>query len=244
MQRAQRQMRPELPLRFYKRAEIVAGPEGHAVRLDGRPVRTPGKRPLAVPTAALAEAIAEEWRGQGARIDPASMPLTRLANTVIDAVVERMAEVRADALKYAASDLVCYRAEHPAELTALQARHWDPILAWAQRVLGATFQTAPGITHRSQPQPALDAVRQRLEALDAFRLAALHELTTLSGSVLIALIVLDGKLDADAAWAAAHVDEDWQIRQWGEDFEAAARRRQRRRDFDAAVRLIRILSGE
>jgi chaperone required for assembly of F1-ATPase len=244
MQRAQRQMRPERPLRFYDKAAVATVPDGYTVLLDGRPVRTPGKRALAVPTMALAEAIADEWRRQGHRIDPASMSQTRLANSVIDAVVQRMAEVRADALKYAGTDLICYRAEHPVELVALQRAHWDPILAWAWQALGAAFLTAGGIAHRAQPQSALDAVGRRLDALDAFRLAAVHELTTLSGSVLIALAVLDGRLASDAAWAAAHVDEDWQIRHWGEDFEAAERWRRRRRDFDAAARLIRLVSPE
>jgi chaperone required for assembly of F1-ATPase len=244
MQRAQRQMRPELPRRFYTVATVAAAPGGHTVVLDGRSVKTPGKRALVVPTASLASAIAGEWQAQGEWIDPATMPLTRLANTTIDAVAERIAEVRADALGYAGSDLLCYRAEHPVELVARQQRHWDPVLDWARDRLGAPLATASGITHRPQPAAAIAAIGRRLERLDPFRLAGVHELTTISGSVVLALAVLDRKLTSDAAWTAAHVDEDWQIRHWGEDFEAAKRREIRRRDFDAAARLIELSTVE
>lgn len=244
MQKAQRQMRPELPRRFYKEVAVAGIDGGATVRLDGRSVKTPGKRALVLPTAALAGAIAGEWRLQGERIDPATMPLTRLANTIIDAVTDRMAEVRADALKYAGSDLVCYRAGHPAGLVALQAERWDPVLRWATGVFGAEFRTVTGISHHEQPQAALDAVARRLGQLDPFTLAGVHELTTLSGSVLIALAVLDRAMPPGAAWAAAHADEDWQISQWGEDFEAAERRKHRRGDFDAAIRLIQLVRPE
>lgn len=238
MQRAQRQMRPELPRRFYKEAAVAADGEGFAVRLDGKPVRTPGKRLLLLPTRALAAAIADEWAAQGERIDPATMPMTRLSNTVLDAVVERMAEVRADALRYGASDLLCYRATHPAGLVERQARAWTPVLAWAETALGARLEAAEGITHRAQPANSLAAIGRALDALDPFALAGVHELTTLSGSVILALAVAQGALDQAAAWAAAHVDEDWQISLWGEDFEAAERRKRRRVDFEAAARLI------
>ncbi len=244
MQKAQRQMRPELPRRFYKAATVVAVSGGHTVHLDGRAIKTPGKRSLILPTAGLAEAIAGEWSDQGERIDPATMPLTRLANTIIDAVTDRMAEVRADALKYAGADLVCYRAGHPAGLVALQAERWDPVLRWADEGLGAVFETVTGIAHRTQSRAALDVAGRRLEALDPFTLAGVHELTTLSGSVLIALSLLGGVLSPDAAWAAAHADEDWQISQWGGDDEAAERRKKRRGDFDAAVRLIQLVRPE
>ncbi len=241
MQKAQRQMRPGLPRRFYKEATVATTEGGATVLLDGRAIKTPGKRSLILPTAGLAEAIATEWRAQGERIDPASMPLTRLANTVIDAVTDRMAEVRADALEYAGTDLVCYRAEHPAGLVALQAERWDPVLRWADEGLGAVFETVTGIAHRTQSRSALDAVRRRLAGLDPFTLAGVHELTTLSGSVLIALSLLDEILSPDAAWATAHADEDWQISRWGEDYEAAERRKKRRGDFDAAGRLIQLV---
>jgi chaperone required for assembly of F1-ATPase len=238
MQRAQRQMRPELPRRFYTNAKVAAEAGGHAVRLDGKPVRTPGKRLLLLPTPALAEAIAAEWQAQGDRIDPATMPLTRLANTVLDAVIERMDEVRADALKFGGSDLLCYRATHPAELVERQSRHWAPILGWAAMSLGARLDVIEGITHRTQPEDALAAIGRALEALDAFALAGVHELTTLSGSVVIGLAIAKAAITIEGGWTAAHVDEDWQIGQWGEDFEAAERRKRRRADFEAAARLI------
>ncbi|MEZ5926785.1 MAG: ATP12 family protein [Hyphomicrobiaceae bacterium] len=244
MQRAQRQMRPELPRRFYQAATVADADGGATVQLDGRSVRTPAKRLLVVPTAELAEAIAGEWRAQGERIDPASMPLTRLANTVIDAVAERMPEVRADALNYAGTDLVCYRATHPAALVALQARHWDPLLDWVRRVCGAALVTTAGLGHQPQPAATIDAIRSVLDGLDAFALAGLHELTTLSGSLVIALAIREDEIDTEAGWAAAHVDEDWQVSQWGEDFEASERRKIRRRDFEAAARLIRLAGRE
>ncbi len=240
MQRAQRQMRPELPRRFYTEATVASEATDHAVRLDGKPVRTPGKQPLLLPTQALAEAIAAEWRAQGERIDPATMPMTRLANTVLDAVVDRMAEVKADALKYGGSDLLCYRADHPAPLVAQQAQKWDPLIAWAATTLGARLEVVAGITHRAQSDAALAAINRALEALDPFALAGVHEMTTIGGSVIIALAVAHGALDPGEAWSAAHVDEDWQIRQWGEDFEAAERRKRRQVDFQAAAALIRL----
>lgn len=244
MQRAQRQMRPELPRRFYKEATVAEAAGGHTVLLDGRSVKTPGKRGLIVPTASLASAIAGEWQAQGEWIDPAAMPLTRLANTVIDAVAQRMDEVRADALKYAGSDLLCYRASHPAGLVERQQRHWDPLLAWAGDRLGAALVAVEGIGHHPQPAAALTAVGRAVEGLDPFRLGGVHELTTLSGSIVIALAAALGAVGPEAAWSAAHVDEDWQIGQWGEDYEAAERRRLRRCDFDAAIRLIRLAAGE
>lgn len=240
MQRAQRQMRPELPRRFYTEATVAREATGYAVRLDGKSVRTPGKRLLLLPAAALAEAIAGEWRAQGERIDPATMPMTRLANTVLDAVVERMAEVRADALKYGGSDLLCYRASHPAELVEQQAKLWTPLLDWAATALGARLEAVEGISHHAQPKAALAAIDRALEALDPFALAGVHELTTLSGSVILALAVAHGAVTAEQAWSAAHVDEDWQVRQWGEDFEAAERRKRRQADFEAASSLVRL----
>ncbi len=238
MQRAQRQMRPDLPRRFYKDATVASESTGYAVRLDGKPVRTPGKRLLLLPTEALAQAIAAEWRAQGERVDPATMPMTRLANTVLDAVVERMTEVRADALKYGGSDLLCYRASHPSELVAHQTKLWTPPLDWAATALGARLEAVVGISHHAQPATALHAIDHALGALDPFALAGVHELTTLSGSVILALAVAHGVLDPDEAWSAAHVDEDWQISQWGEDFEAAERRKRRQADFQAAAALI------
>lgn len=230
------------PRRFYSQVGVIAAEQGAlAVTLDGRTARTPGKKPLAAPTRALAEAIAAEWQAQGAEILAESMPLTRLANTAIDGVTGKEPAVRDDILAFSGSDLVCYRATGPDGLVAAQRREWDRVLAWAGSTLGATFLTADGIQHVAQPQAALDAVAQVLAPLDAWRLTALHQLTTLTGSALVALAHDDGTLSAEAAWRAAHVDEDWQTSQWGEDHEARARRQQRWQDFEAASRLLQLL---
>jgi chaperone required for assembly of F1-ATPase len=230
-------MRP-LPKRFYREAAVQQAPGGFAIVLDVRPVKTPGKQPLAVPSRELAEQIAAEWSAQGTSIDPATMPLTRIVNSALDGVAPRLAEVAADVVAYAGSDLVCYRAEAPPELVAEQSIHWDPILAWAQQALGAELTTASGVMPVTQPPSASEAVARAVAGYDALRLAALHTITTLTGSALIALAHAAGKLGAHEAWAAAHVDEDWQIRQWGEDAEAAERRRRRWQEMQAASRIL------
>jgi chaperone required for assembly of F1-ATPase len=235
--------RPALPKRFYKDVSVEQVAAGYAVRLDGRPLRTPGKAELVLPTAGLAEAAAAEWRNQGDHIDPTSMPLTRLINSAIDGVTGREREVIADMARYAGSDMLCYRAGYPAELVALQCLHWDPIIAWAQRHLDRRFVLAEGVMYVAQPAGTVEAVAQRLDGSCTLRLAALHTVTSLTGSVLIALALAAGALTPDAAWGAAHVDEDWQISQWGDDSLAAARRAQRRRDFDAAVLALSALAA-
>jgi chaperone required for assembly of F1-ATPase len=204
-------------------------------------MRTPAKQELAVPTRALAEALAVEWEAQGERIDPATMPLTRLVNSVLDGVTGREAEVRGDVAKYAASDLLCYRAEGPAELVRRQAEAWDPVLAWAREALGARLVLGEGVVPVAQPSAATAAVEGALAELDAFSLAAHYVMTTLTGSALLALAHARGRLTAEEAWAAAHVDEDWQISQWGEDAEAKARRDRRWAEMQAASRLLELL---
>ena len=239
-----REARP-LPKRFYKSVTVAAAqgehPAAFRVLLDGKPVRTPAKALLAVPTRALAEAIAGEWEAQREHIDPAGMPLTRLANSAIDGVRVHQAEVRADIVKYAASDLLCYRASEPELLVRRQAEVWDPVLAWGREALGARFEVVEGIMPVIQPEAATSAIAEALEGLDTFSLAALHVMTTLTGSALLALAHARGHLTAEAAWAAAHVDEDWQIGRWGEDAEAAARRRRRWSEMQAASRLLALL---
>ena len=232
--------------RFYKTVSVAAAPgdpgqEEHRILLDGRPMRTPAKRVLAVPSRALAEAIAAEWEAQRDHIDPASMPLTRLVNSTIDGVRGREAEVRAEVAKYAASDLVCYRATEPEGLVRRQAELWDPVLAWSREGLGADFRVAEGLMPAAQPEAAREAVARELATRDAFALTALHVMTTLTGSALLALAHAKGRLTAEAAWAAAHVDEDWQIAKWGEDAEAAARRQRRWAEMQAASRLLALL---
>lgn len=229
-----------LPRRFYK--EVSVGENApFQVLLDGRPIKTPKKRALALPTRGLAEAIAEEWRAQAEHINPAHMPLTRFANTAIDAVADTLDEVADDITAYAGSDLVCYRAESPAKLVELQAEHWDPIVAWANETLPAEFRVVFGIVHVAQPNAALAAYARALEPHDAMRLSGLHVITTLTGSALIALALEREWLSPDAAWNSAHVDEDYQISLWGEDSEALARRRGRRAEFDAAVQFLTLL---
>ena len=232
--------KPNLPKRFYKDVSVADEGGRAAILLDGRPVRTPGKAPLAVPSAALAEAIADEWRAQGKEIDPQTMPLTKLANSAIDGVVGKEGPVIDDILAHAGSDLLCYRASGPEGLLALQAEHWDPVLAWAAGALAAPLSLAEGVMHVAQPDASIAALRGEIEGLDAFRLAALHVMTTLTGSALLPLAVVRHQLTPEEAWAAAHVDEDWQIGQWGEDAEAAVRRENRKRDFNAAARLLEL----
>lgn len=225
-----------LPERFYTDVSVVEEEGAHAVRLDGRPVRTPGRSLLALPSAALATAVAGEWEAQGERIDPRTMPATRLANTAIDGVANEMQAVAEDVVRYAGSDLVCYRADGPPALVERERAAWDPFLEWAERELDAHFVLAEGIMHVEQPPRAIGAVSAQVGRVrDPFRLAALHVMTSLTGSALIALAVLAGEVDVDNAWTAAHVDEDWNIAQWGEDEEASALRRRREAEMRVAA---------
>jgi len=237
---ARRAARPPLRKRFYAAATTAAVPEGFAVRLDDKPVRTPAGRLLAAPTAALAEALAAEWQAQADVIDPASMPLTRLANSIIDGVADHSAAVAAEVEKYLGSDLVCYRAGSPRGLAERQVRAWDPILDWVRQALEARFLLGEGVVHVAQPQEALAAARAAIPA-DPWRLGALYSLTTLTGSALIALALAGRAIAADDAWAAAHVDEDWNMEQWGRDEMAMERRAFRRAEFDAAATVLQTL---
>jgi len=225
--------------RFYGAASVGEFESGWALLLDGRVARTPAKNRLVAPTLAIAEAIAAEWAGQGAVIDPASMPVTRLANSALDGVAGTMAETRADIARYASADLLCYRATEPEELVAMQTETFDPALAWGEQALGARFLRSAGITHVTQPEPALAAVRGAVDACEGpFEIAALHSLTSLSGSVLLALAVARQAFGAEDAWRTAHVEEDFQIRKWGEDDEAMRRRAARWAEFAAAALVI------
>lgn len=224
--------------RFYKRAEATAE---NTVTLDGRAIKTPEKLPLILPARALAEAIAAEWQAQGEKIEPATMILTKLAKTAIDRVAPNRARIIAEMVDYAGSDLVCYRAGRPPDLVATQRAHWDPVLAWAEKALGAAFKPATGIAHVAQPQEALRAVRTHLEAKDSFALTAVHNVMTLTGSTLIAAMSAAGVLSPDDAWTAAHVDEDYQIAHWGWDSEAKAKRTLRQREFMACFRFLSLL---
>ena len=174
------------PKRFYQEVAVRADGLGAAVLLDGKPIRTPAKAQLRMPNAALAEAVAQEWRAQGERIEPETMPLTKLANSAIDGVRGREEAVIDDILAFAGSDLVCYRAEGPEELVALQGQHWDKVLAFAKDDLAAPLKLAQGVAHIEQKRASLDRIRHCLGAFDAFSLAALHVMTTLTGSALLA----------------------------------------------------------
>jgi len=232
-----------LPKRFYESVAVESRDGGFALLLDGKPVRTPGKAHLLLPSKALAEAVAEEWRAQQDLIDPATMPLTKLANSTIDGVVGREDAVIEDILSYAGSDLLCYRADGPQGLIEAQLAQWDPVLDWARSTLDAPLMLAEGIVHVAQPQASLDRLKESLAGRDPFSLAALHLMTGLTGSALLALAVALGRITPDEAWRAAHVDEDWQISQWGEDAEAAARRQARWGDFAAGARLLSLIGS-
>ena len=227
--------------RFYKAAGFAEAEGGFAVTLDGKPIRTPSGRHVVAPNRAIAEAIAAEWEAQGEFIDPLTMPLTRFANSVAK-VGDRVDAVAEDAAKYLGTDLLFYRAGHPEALVAREAAAWDPVLAWAATELGAHFILSEGVIHVAQPEPALRAARQVFPA-DPWPVAALHVVTTLTGSALLALALLHGVLGADQVWAAAHVDEDWNVEKWGLDDEVAARRAARLVDFRAAAEILNNLKA-
>ncbi len=230
--------RRSLRRRFYQQAATVAGPEGFAVALDGKPILTPARRSLVTPTLGIAEAIAAEWDRQRDMIDPATMPLTRLANAVIDGVASSARAVAAEIEKYLASDLLFYRATTPSELRSRQSCHWDPVLAWAREALGADFILGEGVVHVTQPATALAAGSAAFPA-DPWRLGAMHVVTTLTGSALLALALAHGRLSADEVWRAAHVDEDWNMEQWGRDELALDRRAFRFAELEAAAAILK-----
>jgi chaperone required for assembly of F1-ATPase len=224
--------------RFWR--EVTVTPD-RGVALDGRPVRTPGRVPLAAPTDALAAAIAEEWRAVGDTLDPRAMPLTGLANAAIDRVAPDPAAFAAGLAAYGDSDLLCYRADGPPELVARQEAAWDPLLGWARRRYDVHFETAAGVMHRPQPPATLARLGEAVAALDPFRLAGLSPIVTVTGSLVAALALVASGADADTVWQAAQVDEDWQAELWGSDPLAEQARAGRRRDYDAGVRFLAAL---
>ena len=228
--------------RFYAAAEVRPDGDAHAILLDGRPVKTPAKAPLALPARALADAIAAEWSAQGDRIEPRTMPLTGLANAAIDRVAPDPAAFASGLARYGETDLLCYRADAPAELVARQADAWDPLLAWARRRFDIDFTVTSGVIHRPQPAITVERLACAVTAHDAFTLAALSPLVTIAGSLVIALALADGAILLDEAWRAATIDESWQAEQWGEDAEAAAALANRRAEFGSAERFLRLLS--
>ena len=236
--RVQRGMARRLPKRFYKNVTVGEAAVGVSLLLDGRPARTPGGNFLRLPSHAAADLVAAEWSSNVAVVDPAKMPATRIANSALDGVARDMASVQADIVKYAGSDLVCYRADAPAALAAAQAAAWDPVLAFARERLGARFVLAQGVVYAAQPGGAIAAIARAVAGFDTpIPLACLHVMTTLTGSALLALGHALGRFGAAEIWAAAHVDEDFQIRAWGGDAEAETRRENRWRDMRAASEL-------
>ncbi|MGC1776481.1 MAG: ATP12 family protein [Xanthobacteraceae bacterium] len=239
---ARRSVRREFQRRSYGDVGIEEGPSGHCVTVDGKPVRTPARRILAVPSGSLAQAIADEWRAQREVIDPATMPLTRLANAIIDGVADTPGPVAAEIKKYLASDLLFYRADAPQRLRDRQAALWDPILLWAREALGADFKLGEGIVYVAQADAALRAAAVAMPG-DPWLVGALHTVTTLTGSALIALALLRSAITPEQAWQAAHVDEDWNMEQWGRDELALERRVFRFAEFQAAATVLRALQG-
>lgn len=224
--------------RFYEAATV--GDAG-AILLDGRPVRTPARRPLAVPSPTLADAIAGEWGAQGEKLDPRTMPLTGLANAAIDHAATDPSGFAAPLAAYARSDLLCYRAEGPSSLVARQAVEWDPPLAWARARYDVAFVVTSGIVPVAQPPATVARLAEAVTARDAFALAALAPLVTVSGSLILALAVAERAMTAEEALAAATLDEQWQVERWGDDPLAVAPREERRRDFLAAARFLDLL---
>ena len=231
------------PKRFYETAEAVEADGGYGIALDGKPVRTPAGRPLAVPLAALASAVAEEWAAQGEAIDRDTMPLTRLVCTALDLVPGRRAEIVAEVAAYGETDLVCYRTDEPPALARRQAAAWAPLVAWAGERFGAHLAVTSSITPIAQAPEAFEALRDAIAGEDEFALAGLSLVTRSFGSLVIALAMREGRLDAQAAADASLVDERYQLERWGDDAELAARCARVARDAADAERLFRLLAA-
>jgi chaperone required for assembly of F1-ATPase len=227
--------------RFWERVEVASETAGWGVLLDGKPLRTPGRSALAVPSQALAAAIADEWASVDDTVDPRSMPLTGLANGAIDRVAPDAVTFARGLAAYGESDLTCYRAEGPRELAKRQAQSWDELLAWARRRYDVDFATTQGVSHVNQPEATIQRLGHAVAALDPFRLAGLSPLVTIGGSLVAGLAVLEGAIGAEQAWQAVTIDERWQLEKWGSDGEAELALDNRRREFLAAARFLDLL---
>jgi chaperone required for assembly of F1-ATPase len=234
VERARSSLRRVLPKRFYTDVAVVPDGTDYRLAIDGKPVLTPARKPLVVGTLRFACAIEAEWAAQTDTIDPARMPATRLAFAALDGVSSEAEAVKAEIARFAMSDLVLYRADSPERLIARERKLWDPVVHWAEAKFGVALKLGTGVVHVAQDPRLAERVTAALPA-DPFRLAALHVLTTLTGSALIALMVGDGQLPPADGWTAAHLDEDWNAELWGMDAEAADRRAFRRSDYDAAL---------
>lgn len=227
--------------RFYQQATHGEQPDGWAVLLDQRPVRTPAGKPFRVPSATLAAAVAAEWQAQEQEIRPDTMPLTRLCMNAIDQITDRRGDVLEEVLRYAGSDLICYRAVEPEALIERQQRHWQPLADWLVQAFGATLVVTSGLMPVAQPADALAAIRRAVEPLDGFRLTALAMATGAAGSLAVALALVHGRLDGDGAFEICQLDETFQIEQWGEDYEAADKRAALKADLSAIARFLSLL---
>ena len=219
-------------------AQVAEQDDGFAITLDGKAVRTPGKRSLVVPSRSLADAIAGEWNAQGDTVEPSAMPLTRYANSATDSVILRRAEVIEEIARYGETDLICYRATEPPELTEHQSEAWQPLVEWVAVEFGIQLEIVTGVIPVAQSQVTIDAFRVAVSAFDDFPLTGLHGATAACGSLVIALGLAHGRLDAEAAWALSQLDETFQIERWGEDAEATDRRARLLADIEAASRFM------
>ncbi|MGF7157901.1 ATP12 family chaperone protein [Bartonella heixiaziensis] len=245
IQKAQNLSRQSLPKRFYKEVKIACEEGGFSLLLDGYPVKTPARRPFLVPKEACAVLVAQEFESQKQVIDPVKMPITRLVNTVIDGVADDMQVIFEDLLRFVACDMIFYRAQTPKELMQRQCEQWDPLLDWAEEKLDARFHLTEGLMHIEQPWEAIQAVSHYLRKVESpYILAALHMMTTLTGSALIALAFTAGKINSDRAWDIAHLDENWMTEQWGIDEEAMAHRTHKKAEFNAATVIITTFLSE
>ncbi len=224
--------------RFWREARVVERLGGFAISLDDRPVRTPGKRAMVVPTRVLAEALAGEWDAQGDAVDPSGMPLTRLANSAVDGVVLRRDQVIEDVARHGATDLVCYRASDPPELVERQSAGWQPVVDWIAAEFGIRLEIVSGVVPAAQPRATLGSIHATVSAFGDFPLTGLHAATAACGSLVIALALAHGRLDAAAAWSLSQLDETYQIERWGEDAEGSGRRARLLADIEAASRFM------
>lgn len=229
--------------RFWKSVDAAREDGGWAIRLDERPVRTPARLPLKVPSEALAKAVAAEWRATAEDVNPRAMPLTGIANAAIDRVASDKDAFAAGLARYAEADLACYRAEGPTALVERQAASWDALLAWARRRYDVDFEVTLGLMHIAQPEATVERLGHAVAALNAFQLAGLSPLVTIGGSLIAALAVLEKAITPEQAWEAVSIDERWQLEQWGADAEAEAALANRRRDFLAATRFLELLDA-
>lgn len=229
--------------RFWKEVSVAPGKGGWAIRLDGRPVRTPARAELVVPSEMLADAVAGEWRSLGEEVDPRAMPLTGLANAAIDRVAPERQAFAGGLARYAEADLACYRSDWPPELVERQKSAWDPLLAWARRRYDVDFSTTSGLMHVPQPQATVERLAHAVDALDSFHLAGLSPLVSIGGSLIAGLAVVEKAMTADQLWQAVTVDERWQLEQWGADSEAEAALENKRRDFMAGARFVELLDA-